>query len=256
MSKTYSTDEINKLLENLKNGKQHPQHMVAGDYGDITLLQAVIKSELSITNKLKMIKQFIELGCKVDQYSSSMTTISLAVGGAGNHDDMKPIINEMLKHHIRGHMSDLDILHSASHSMDIKMFEFIISHKKIDINTTRLGGSHILHRLATSDVYKNDITLLFKKRPEVLPNPIDRKGYSPLAIAINSLNSECVTALVKNENSKIMGTLLNPKLIVDWCAVNRYNGNFWQDYPEMVEYACKTGKENILPKEITDIFIF
>lgn len=65
------------------------------------------------------------------------------------------------------------------------MFYIVLESKKVDTNVTRMRGSHILHHLADVDGYDELIRLIFEIVPTTNPNPIHRKGYSPLTLAIN-----------------------------------------------------------------------
>lgn len=85
---------------------------------------------------------------------------------------------------------------------------------------------------------------------------MNRKGLSPFAVAINSANTNALNLFKKYQDTQIIGKLEQPTYVVAYDLVDRYVGNFWNDYPEMINYAIKCGKENLLPNVITDIFIF
>ena len=254
MSNEFSKKQINDWLTQLEKGEIKPNHTVSGAMGDFTLLQAILKSEFPVSIKHSKLKKFIELGCDVDQFSATMTPISMAAVGTSNDEDFKPLIVLMLQYHEKGHMSDLNILRSASISLDYEMFPFIIRQNKIDLNATR-SKTHILHYLAkdNSTFIIND---LFEYAPNTLPNPINRKGFSPLSIAINELNKNGIVALSRNKNTKIIGKITAPKMVIEHELIDRYEGNFFEDFPEMTTYAFNTGKEYLLPKTATDIFLF
>lgn len=251
----YSKSHIVRWIEKIKKGEMKPDQLVAGNYSDITMLQAVVMTKMSPQMKHKLCKQLISLGCNVDQFASGSTAISNAVISNANEDDFKNIVMLMLQHHEKGHMSDYNILKSCLLSFDDEMFEFIVKSGKIDTNVTRNRGTHILHALAEDQFSANHIYSIFTNAPETIPNPINKKGLSPLAIAINKTNSDGAIALWKNTETKIMGKLEKPEIVIAYDMVDRYHGNFFKDYPEMIEYAIKTNKTKMLPSEI-DIFLF
>lgn len=256
MVKEYSKVEINNWIEQLKNGDIKSDHTVDGEYGDISLLQAVLNTKMSVQMKYKKIKELIELGCDVDQFHLGATPISQAVTSNYNEDDYKNIVNMMLQHHTKGHMSDFNILKSCLISFDDEMFEFVVKSNKVDTNTTRSKGTHILHALAEFPDAEHKINSLFKYAPDTHPNPINRKGFSPLAISINKQQVPNSLELLNNKNTKIIGKIEYPEVILVYEMIDRYEGNFFKDYPEMIKLALKVGKTNMLPKEATDVFIF
>lgn len=251
----YSFDELNSFLFSLKIRDIKPDHLVDGEYGQLTLLQAVLMSEELVPDKLDLLKKFIDLGCNVDDYSSTMTAISYAAMSS-SFMDYWPLVEYMLNYHEKGHMSDLDIMRVAAKSYDVDMLRKVIKSGKIDVNTTRMRGNHILHILTSDEGYKDQLVDILDIAPEILINPIHRKGYSPLTNAINNLNDSGVLTMLNKRNARIIGEVEKPKMVVDYGITSRYEGDFWNDFPEMINYAVESGRENLLPKTITDIFIF
>ena len=249
----FTTWKIDDLLSDLKNNKISNNYMVAGEWSEFTLLQSVINSMHDKIDKISLLNEFIELGCNVDQYGSNGST---AISFAASNGDWD-IVQLLLPYHEKGHRSDLNILESSAGSLNPLMFENVLSTNTVDTNTTQYKGSHILHHLAEIDGFAPYIKLLWKYNTDTIPNPIHRRGYSPLTKAINSNNINCVQELIKNENTMIIGYLSNPYLVIDLEIVNRYNlDNFWDLKPDLIEYACIKNKEYLLPNEVKNIFIF
>jgi len=251
----FTAEQVDYWIKELRNGKIKPDHLVESEFSKLSLLQAVLNSELSHDSKLNRIKSMIELGCDVDSYSASMTPISMAAQGVANGPNNIDIVKYMLKSHLKGHRSDLDIMKAASGSLDKLMFRNVIRSGKIDSNVTQMRGSHILHHLADVNDFDKHIEDLFKYIPETNPNPIHRNGYSPLTLALNNGNERCAFQLSLN-GGKIIGKLEDPELVVELGMVDTYEGNFFDDFPEMIDFAANNGHEDQLPKTITDLFLF
>ena len=252
----FTTEQIDEWFDDLKDGVIKPDHLVEDNFGKLSLLHAVLMSEHSHLSKLNRIKSMINLGCDVDKYSGHSTPISMAAQGVANGPNNLPIVKTMLDYHQKGHRSDLNIMESASGSLDEGMFEMIIKSGKVDTNVTQMKGSHILHHLVDVVDFAELISLLWKYAPDTIPNPIHRKGYSPLTKAINEGEKETILAMLENKDAKIFGNVEFPEVIIDFDMVDRYDGDFYEDFPEMVDYASRSGKEYLLPKTIRDLFIF
>lgn len=250
----FSSSDINAFYIDIKEGRIKPDHVIENDFGGVNILQAIIKSDLTVMNKHNTLLRFIKLGCDVDQFVSSSTAISFAAAGSSKTDDYKSLVSMMLTHHEFGHMSDLNIMRSAINSLDADMFYIVLASNMIDVNAMR-AKTHILHFISQNDA-GYPLRDILEYSPEVLINPINRKGLSPLAVAINSESRKCILRLNNVEESKIIGEITDPELVIDYGLVKRYDGDFWSEFPTMVEYAVKRGKENLLPQEITDVFIF
>ena len=255
MAKEYSKVDINKWIEELKNGKIKPDHMVEGEYGDISLLDATLHVKMSVQMKYNKIKELLELGCDVDHFNMASTPISSAVMSNYNEDDYKNIVLLMLQYHKKGHISDYNILKSCINSFDESMFEFVVKSEKVDTNVTR-AKTHILHALSEHPSADHMIHSLFEHAPDTEPNPINRKGLSPFTLSINKKSVPCSLALFQHKDTKLIGKLEYPDVVLVYEMVDRYDGNFFNDYPEMVQLAIKVGKTNMLPKVATDVFIF
>jgi len=251
----FTTEEIDDLLEELEEGKIKPDHLIDDQFGKITLLHAILMSEHSHLSKLSRLKAFINLGCDVDTYSGHSTPISMAAGGVASGPDNIPLVKLMLKHHKKGHRSDLNILEAASGSLDLGMFEEVLKTGMVDTNVTQMKGSHILHHLADNEDFAPLIDLVFKYAPDTNPNPIHRRGYSPLTHAINFDGQLNAIALKKN-GGKMIGKIGDPFTVVDLEMTGDYDGNFFDDYPDAVEYTVNNNKEHLLPKEVVDMFLF
>jgi|SaaInlStandDraft_4_1057021.scaffolds.fasta_scaffold32529_2 hypothetical protein len=250
--------EIDTLLHQLKNGTIKYDHKLKGEFHDIGLLDMVLSSRYSIATKHNLIERFIKLGCDVDEFSYSSTPLSNAAFGA-EEGDLTKIVSLMLEYHKKGHMSEHNILKSAAKSFDDNMFKTVIQHKNIDINTTRFKGSHILHYLAETEGYDTHIKDLFLFRPDVIVNPINRKGFSPLALSINNKLDFNIIDLLMNIDARIFGEITNPQAIIDYEIVDRYDGGsikFWQDHGDVMSYALKSNKGSLLPQEVIDTFLF
>jgi hypothetical protein len=251
----FTTEQIDTWVEDLEDGKIKPDHFVDAEYGEQSLLHAVLNSEHSHQSKFNRIKKLIELGCDVDMYSSVLTPIGWAAQGVANGPNNIDIVKFMLKSHEKGHRSDLNILEAASGSLDKLMFRNVVRSGKIDSNVTQMKGSHILHHLADVEGYDTHISDLFKYLPDTNPNPIHRKGYSPLTHALNNgivLNSHELA----NNGGKIIGKLTDPKFAVDLEMIHLYDGDFFEDFPEIISYIMEVGKDHLLPETVKDLFIF
>lgn len=252
----FTTEYIDDLLDQLEKGKIEADSYVDAEFGQQTLLQAILNSEHSQTSKINRLKTFMTFGCSPDQYGSSMTAISMAAQGVANGPTNHPIVTLLLDHHEKGHRSDLDILKAASGSLDKDMFETVLKSGKVDTNTTQMKGSHILHHLADNDDFAPLIDLIWKYAPDTNPNPIHRKGYSPLTHALNYDAWDCAKAIAKNPDAKIIGTLSDSINAVENEVVDRYDGDFWGDFPEATAFATENGKGHLLPQTVQDIFLF
>lgn len=242
--------KIKELLDDLKQGKIKPDQLVSNDFSDVTLLQALINSE-TFPNKLDLAEEFISLGCDPDQYGDRSTAISYAV-----QTGRKGFVNVLLKYHKKGDRSDLDILQTAAGSMDPNLFGNIIFSDKIDINIRRYDGKHILHVLAEEDDYSRHIETIFAIKKDVIVNPKNRKGLSPLTLALNAGNFSSALELSKNPNSELLGNLVNFKGLIDLEIVDKFEGDFWNQEPGLIEYAVEEKKEHLLPNSVKDIFLF
>lgn len=260
MTDRVEQEAIEKFIDLLKQGKIKPDHSVKGsdDWGTsrLSLLQYVINCDyVSVSEKIGYIKTMISLGCDVDQMVSNWSPLEMAVSG-GSDDGYIEMATELLKHHKFGDLTDLNILKSAAKSITIGMFELVIDSKKVDINATRLHGSHILHYLAEESSFASSIGIIIIRAPEIEVNPINRHGFSPLAIAINKENVSGMKMLKGHKDAKIIGKLHEPELVVAYDLVDRYDGNFFGDFPKMIEFAIKMGRTHLIPKEVSDIFLF
>lgn len=253
MSNEYTKDQIDEWLIQLEKKEIKPDHQVPGEFGNIPLLMAVLKSNLRINDKFDRIKMFINNGCDVDEFSSSMTPLSMAAMGDPNQHFSK-IVKYMLSFHKKNHISDYNILTAASKSFNSSMFRIVLQSEMVNTNNSR-RKSHILHYLSEHDGLGDHIDDIFTFAPETIPNPINRKGYSPLTLALNNENKNAIIYM-SNNDAKIFGKLEKPQSIIDYELLDRYEGNFFEDFPDMAEYAVKSNKEYLLPKEATDIFLF
>lgn len=251
----YTKNDVNIWIDNINNGTMKPNQLVPGTYSDVTMLQALLQIKIPVQIKYKLVKQLIDLGCSVDQFASGSTPLAQACIGNANEDDYKNIVLMMLQHHEKGHMSDYRILKSCTISFDDQMFNTVLKSQKVDTNVTINRGTHILHTLAEDGYLAYNLYTIFKDSPETIPNPINRHGLSPLAIAINKVNSDGAMALWRNKETKIIGKIERPDIVVAYDMIDRYDGNFFIDFPDMIEYIIKKGKTNMLPKEL-DIFLF
>lgn len=252
----FTPGQVEIFFNRLADGEIKPDHLVDAEFGKQTLLHMVLNSDLTYRLKLRYIKLFIEMGVDVDTYSSGHSTpISMAAQGVANGPTNIEIVKFMLQSHQKGHRSDLDILKAASGSLDKGMFEEILKTGKVDTNVTQMRGSHILHHLADVEGYDDLIKILFEIVPATEPNPIHRKGTSPLTIAINGGMEKNALQLAL-AGGKIIGNLKDPEAVVDWGMVEDYDGNFFDDFPDMIQYAANNGHEDQLPKTITDLFLF
>lgn len=251
---------IEKFIDLLKLGKIKPDHEVKGsdDWGTtkFSLIQNVLNvDDLDVSDKKDYIKQLIDLGCDVDHQVSAFTSLEFACAGSSNRQDYKPIVALMLEHHKFGDLSDMNILKTSAKSLDLDMLEFVVRSGKVDINTIS-KGNHILHYLADDQSFNVAISTIVDIAPDVKVNEISRHGYSPLTIAVNKGNHGCIIALKKREDAKLIGMITMPQVVVARDIVSRYDGNFFSDFPAMVEYAISVNKTDLLPQELTDIFMF
>jgi hypothetical protein len=252
----FGLNQLKSYLSKLENGEIKPDELIQDEFAKITMLHMVIKSDTIPRIKEQYIKYYINLGCSVDQYSTSASTpISFAAQGVANGTPNTHLVRTMLKHHQKGHRSDLDILKSASGSLDKDMFKEVLLTGMVDTNTTQMRGSHILHHLADVEGYDDLIKILFELAPETIVNPIHRKGVSPLAIAING-GMEKNALQLAIPGGKIIGKITDPQMVVELGMVEDYEGDFFDDFPTMVEYAANNGHEDQLPKTVTDMFLF
>lgn len=256
----WEQDQIEKFIDLLNTGKIKPDHTVNGsdDWGTskFSLLQFVLNADtLSVEEKYNYIKRLIALGCDVDQMVSNWTPLEMVCSGSSSQDYI-PIALLMLRSHKFGDLSELNVLKSAAKSLNRGMFELLIDSGKINMNATALRGTHILHYLAEEPTFSGAIGTLIIKVPDLEVNPVNRHGFSPLTIAINKENVAGIGMLKGRPDTKIIGKVHKPELVVDHGLASRYDGNFFGDFPQMIEYAIEMKKEYLLPKEIADIFLF
>ena len=252
-------EKIETFIELLKSGKINTNHTVtvSDDWGTskVSLLQLVLNTDIGVDDKLRYLQIFIDLGCGVDDQISGWTPLEMACAGTATTQDFKPLVGLMLKYHKIGDLSDLNILKTAAKSLDIHMFTFVIRSKKIDVNYIH-RDTHILHYLAVDHSYGLAIRNIIDLVPELEMNAINRHGLSPLAIAVNNGHVGCIEALKQRDDAKIIGSITNPEIVVIKEIVARYDGNFFADFPEMIEFAISINKVSMLPPMLSDIFIF
>lgn len=258
---TYSKEEVYSWMEQLRSGEITPEHTIEEQYGDLLLLQAIQKSELNLVDLISIANEMISLGCDVDRVNGVFTPLSMAVYGSDEPWKSKELVSLMLKYHKFGDLSDLSILQNAARSLSPNMFHMVVASGKVDTNATR-RETHILHYLTEEQNMWPLIPGLFKIAPHTKPNPINRKGYSPLALAFNNpstpvpMSIVASTLLQTRNDFIIIGKLTQPIRVINYDVVDRYQGNFWEDYPETIKYAVNNNKGHLLPKEVTDIFLF
>jgi len=249
----FKREQIQGWFEELKAGEISPDHMVQGEFGEQTLLHALLNSEIPKSKQFWYLKQFIEEGCDVDKFASFSTPISLAASGVASGVNNISLVEYMLEYHQKGHRSDLNIIKAAVDSLDVGMFEAVLESGKIDTNVTQMG-SHILHHLADVEGYDDTIKKLFELAQDTNPNPIHRNGASPLTIALNAGMEKNALQLAVF-GGKIIGRLEAAILAIDLGMVSDYDGEFWNDFPETLGYALENGSDEI-PEEIKDVFLF
>lgn len=243
--------KILELLDELKKGEITPDYMVSGEWTNYTILQALINSE-TFANRLVIAQEFIDLGCDPDQYGAgSGTAISLAASNGSWQ-----FVEFLLDFHKKGHSSDLNILRSAASSIYSDTFKKILLTKKVDVNTTQLNGKHILHHLVFDNTAYENIKILWERSPEIVVNPIDKKGQSPLTISLNNNYLEVAKALAENKESLILGKLTNSHGVIDLEIIDRFNGDFWSLPDNPTQYALDVKKDYLLPDTVKDIFLF
>ncbi len=256
-----TVEEYQDLIKQLENGTIKPDHKVEGANGPVSLLVSALErfhSKFTGEVKENIINSFLELGCDPDQLESvgGMTPLEMACMGGKYQGSFAPIVKMMLAHNTKGDLSDLNVMKAAAKSLNWDMFSVVIKSGKVDVNATRMQGSHILHYLATEATFSNHLEAILSQFPDLTRNPVNRKGLSPFAVAINSANTNALNLFKKYQDTQIIGKIEQPTYVVAYDIVDRYVGNFWVDYPEMIDYAIKCGKEYLLPKMITDVFIF
>ena len=254
-------EDFEKLIQQLKSGEIKPDYKVDGESKSVSLLTAALEcfhSKFTGEIKENVINSLLELGCDPDQleYVGGMTPLVMACMGGKYQGSFATIVKMMLVHHTKGDLSDLNVMKAAAKSLNWDMFSVVVKSGKVDVNATRMQGSHILHYLATEPFFSNHLDTILSEFPDLIRNPVNRKGLSPFAVAVNSLNTNALNLFKKYQDTQIIGKLEQPTYVVAYDLVDRYVGNFWNDYPEMINYAIKCGKENLLPNVITDIFIF
>lgn len=242
---------IKKLTDDLEQGNIKSDDLVDSEFSKVTLLQTVLMSDIVSRLKKQYLEKLLVLGCDVDQYGSNSAT---AISMAASNGQTAPV-RLFLNHHKKSHRSDLDILKSAAGSLEADMFDVVLESGKIDTNVTQMRGSHILHHLADVETFGHLIDKVFQYAPDTNPNPIHRKGYSPLTLAINTGLEHHAYALANN-GGKIIGNVEDPKFVVELKMTHLYDGDFFNDFPAMVEYAANNGYEDQLPEAVKDLFIF
>ena len=264
---TFSREEIKSFLDKLKNKEILPTHIIEKKH-KYSLLQAVMDSDLTVVGLVKYSEEFISYGCDPDYTFYGFTPLEIAAMGNSSWDFI-PLVSLFLKNHKYGDLSDFSILKIAVKSFDNNMFKFIVDSGKVDVNAF-IRGRNILHYLASEHGTSNFIDLFLKKYPNTkLLNSIDKGGLSPLAIAFNTRNVYAINSFISNNfNSviannanhfaKAIGKLTNPNTLVDRELVNLYDGNFWNDYPDMIGYAIKNDKHHLIPNGdiLSDIFLY
>lgn len=105
--------------------------------------------------KENVINSLLELGCDPDQleYVGGMTPLVMACMGGKYQGSFATIVKMMLVHHTKGDLSDLNVMKAAAKSLNWDMFSVVVKSGKVDVNATRMQGSHILHYLATEPFF-------------------------------------------------------------------------------------------------------
>jgi hypothetical protein len=260
----FSIEQIDQWLEQLKNGNIKPDitidiSSIEGVANKITLLEALIYSDLDKIKLLQKVTQFIDQGCNVDVGGSNFLSpieVAISVSKTATHD-YSMTIETMLEHHktTEKRSADFNLMKSALNSLNPnKMFEIVISHKNINVNSQSITGTHILHILSGINLYTPYLSLFFSLAKQTIINPLNKKGESPFTVALNTDNHNAITELEKIHDSMIIGQVTSPKLIVDNELVDRYDGDFWKDYPDMLKYALKTNNTHLLPDKLQNLF--
>jgi len=265
MSNKFTKAEADAILAGLRNKTITPQHMTkSGELLAARPLEVIVSSEHTVPTIVKMAREAIKLGCSPDDYVHrfSHTPLIAEIDNIVYGEHNTKVLELLMKHHTKGHDSDYFILKHSSATM--RTFEVVINSGRIDVEASKFNRN-ILYDLAKDETSAEIIDFLFEKVPNITPNTLDNKGNSPLAVAIKqkavgNINNtqKVVEALLKNENTKIIGPLDNQmiKTIIDLEIIDRYNGDFLNDFPDAIGIIASMGKTHLLPENVVEMFIF
>lgn len=266
----FTKEVADKILTGLKSGRIKPSHKTKKDNYEYLPLEVIISTDYDVSTILKMAQEAIDLGCHPDDYAAkfSQTAIITVIDNlvyetlVESSQKYSEVLDLFLKYHTKGHDSDFFILKYSA--LSIEIFNIILLSGKVDVEATK-NDNYIVSELAKLDnTSAAAIDLLFKYFPNINPNKLDRHGKSPLNVAIHqaiaksTIKTNTVNALLKNENAKIIGPIDVPVLnaIINHDLIDRYDGNFFGDYPDTIEMVVSMGKNYLIPKDIRDIFVF
>lgn len=253
----YTTDQLDQWLSDLEKKRITPDTLVPGPFFDCSILHALLHTSLSKRQQLRYLTRFIDLGCDVDVYTGPFTPITLEIENLSLNSYDDSVLKYMLQYHKKGHQSDITIMVKTLLLMNGRLFKEIAATGKIDPNTTKPTGGNVLHAVIDNfDKYlTHSVQLIFDVFPDIDRNSLNRKQVSPLAHAINKNQIEIAQLFAKN-GCEIIGTITNPKALVDTELVNKFPGDFYEAFPGIENYVLETGKLKLLPEHTTTVFCF
>jgi hypothetical protein len=246
----YTPEQIDEWIKKIKSGVMNPNKLVSlGNKNSVNLLDAAISSKLTKKELLDRVEKLIELGCDVDA-EGVFTPIERAIMQTMNYTD---VVYLMLQHHKSNHL-DLEIIKTSFKSPHAEaLFPVIVGSDNINTNEKTIYGDYILHIMIYEGIYNPTFVNLILDNPKTISNPLNSEGESPLTLAINIDDSSAISALKHNIKCRIIGKVNDPKKIIHYELVDRYNGDFWKDHPDMLQYAYKFGKFDMLPPKISSL---
>lgn len=262
------------LMAKLKSGEISPKFRIDSEFGDIILLEAMILSNEGAV----FIDTLLENGCDVDHIDGAIMNCSPLEFVCSDkffyeftkYNNPEKVAKIMLQYH-KSSSRDIELLYNAKTRH--KVLGFICKSGKVNLNAVDADNNHVLHLLAKEDKYQFTIKDLLSNSL-VKPNVKNNNGCTPLSIAINFNQKDNIKLFLKNSFSwndasgkAVEGGVeligfdgVDPQKIIDLDMINTYQRhgrrNFWGDFPEMISYAISLGKENELPEDIRNLFIF
>lgn len=240
MSENIVEIKLRKYIEQLENGEISPNLTFKEDGKEITHLEWALDHSV----KPEIIKKMVNSGCDVDfpiaSYVAYWTPLMTAL--RNSHHGFG-LIEFLLKKH-KPSKNDFHLVYQC---MSSKYYTEILKSNNINFNASNEKGETALHKFSMHDgsqfVLEKIIQSRFSVKDKIIAakdkfdfNIVDNNGLSPLALAINNSCHNIIPLFIET-NALIYGKIKNPTHLVDYDLVERYQGDFLKDYPEVVYYA-------------------
>lgn len=248
-------DLVDSWIKMLKNDELSPDRVIKNKDGlGVSILEAVLDMDIGYVFLLKKIKVLVGLGCNVDFSPTGSSPLEMAL----IKDVDLAVIKFMLDKH-ESSKKDVNVLQAALKSSNsVELFKLCLQHKNIDPYSIKNSGSNILHYMSEEDHFANYIKILFDLIPDFDVNSINNVGMSALSVAVSKINYPAIEILKNIKSAKLLGDMVyigSPMTLIDCDIVDRYDGDFWKDYPEFIDYALSKEKAYLIP-EINELFYF